>query len=106
VDVVDPEAARARGGPVCNAPGANADSVAQNALLLILALARRLPEARRAFAEARIGVPPLAIGNSPLAVNDLFESPFDQLTHGIDLVRDPLALADEPVVRPRVPQNA
>jgi len=57
VDMVDLEAARARGVPVCNAPGANADALAQNALLLILALARRLPEARRAFAERRIGVP-------------------------------------------------
>jgi len=57
VDVVDLDAARARGVPVCNAPGANADSVAQAALLLILALARRLPEARRSFAEARLGVP-------------------------------------------------
>jgi len=57
VDVVDLEAARVRGVPVCNAPGANADSVAQAALLLILALARRLPEARRSFAEARLGVP-------------------------------------------------
>jgi phosphoglycerate dehydrogenase-like enzyme len=57
VEVVDLEAARGRGVPVCNAPGANADALAQNALLLILALARRLPEARRAFAERRIGVP-------------------------------------------------
>jgi len=57
VDMVDLEAARALGVPVCNAPGANADALAQNALLLILALARRLPEARRAFAERRIGVP-------------------------------------------------
>lgn len=57
VDMVDLEAAKACGVPVCNAPGANADALAQNALLLILALARRLPEARRAFAERRIGVP-------------------------------------------------
>ncbi len=57
VEVVDLEAARACGVPVCNAPGSNADALAQNALLLILALARRLPEARRAFAERRVGVP-------------------------------------------------
>jgi phosphoglycerate dehydrogenase-like enzyme len=57
VDVVDLEAARARGVPVCNSPGANADALAQNALLLILSLARRVPEARHAFAERRIGVP-------------------------------------------------
>ena len=57
VEGVDLEAARARGVPVCNAPGANADAVAQNALFLMLAVARRLNEAQRAFAEARIGVP-------------------------------------------------
>ncbi len=57
VEVVDLDAAKACGVPVCNAPGANADALAQNALLLILALARRLPEARRAFAERRVGVP-------------------------------------------------
>jgi phosphoglycerate dehydrogenase-like enzyme len=57
VEGVDMEAAKARGVPVCNAPGANADSMAQNALFLMLAVARRLPEARRAFAEAKVGVP-------------------------------------------------
>lgn len=57
VDVVDLAAARERGVPVCNAPGANADALAQNALLLMLALARRLKEAGRAFAERRVGVP-------------------------------------------------
>ena len=57
VEVVDLETAKAYGVPVCNAPGANADALAQNALLLILALARRLPEARRAFAERQVGVP-------------------------------------------------
>ena len=57
VDMVDLEAAKACGVPVCNAPGANADALAQNALFLILALARRLPEARRAFAERQVGVP-------------------------------------------------
>lgn len=57
VEVVDLETAKACGVPVCNAPGANADALAQNALLLILSLARRLPEARRAFAERQLGVP-------------------------------------------------
>lgn len=57
VEVVDLETAKACGVPVCNAPGANADALAQNALFLILALARRLPEARRAFAERQVGVP-------------------------------------------------
>lgn len=57
IEVVDLEAAKARGVPVCNAPGSNADAVAQNALFLMLAVARRLPEAQRAFAEVRIGVP-------------------------------------------------
>jgi phosphoglycerate dehydrogenase-like enzyme len=57
IDGVDLAAARDRGVPVCNAPGMNAASVAEAALLLILALARRVPAARRAFAERRIGVP-------------------------------------------------
>ena len=57
IEGVDLEAAKARGVPVCNVPGANADAVAQCALFLILAVARRLPEARRAFASAQIGVP-------------------------------------------------
>jgi len=54
---IDLAAARARNLPVCNTPGSNTDAVAQAALLLILALARRVPEARRRFAEARIGGP-------------------------------------------------
>jgi phosphoglycerate dehydrogenase-like enzyme len=57
IEGVDLEAAKARGVPVCNVPGANADGVAQTALLLILALARRLGVARRTFAAAEIGVP-------------------------------------------------
>ena len=57
IEGVDLEAAKARGVPVCNAPGANADAVAQNTLFLMLAVARRLPEAQRAFARAEIGVP-------------------------------------------------
>src|SRR5688500_12794282 len=54
---IDVAAARGRGIPVCNAPGANHVSVAECALLLILALARRLPAARDAFARAAIGGP-------------------------------------------------
>ena len=54
---IDVAAARARGIPVCNAPGTNTDAVAQAALLLVLALARRVPAARRCFQEARIGAP-------------------------------------------------
>ena len=54
---IERAAAHARGIPVCNAPGSNVDAVAQAALLLILGLARRYPEARRTFAAARIGTP-------------------------------------------------
>jgi len=56
-DAIDVAAARARGIPVCNAPGANHVAVAEAALLLLLALARRLPAARAAFARAEIGGP-------------------------------------------------
>ena len=51
------EAARERGIPVCNAPGANHIAVAEAALFLLLALARRQPLANRAFAAAEIGGP-------------------------------------------------
>ena len=54
---IDLAAARARGVPVCNAPGTNGQSVAEAALFLILALARRFPRATRAFAERSIGAP-------------------------------------------------
>jgi phosphoglycerate dehydrogenase-like enzyme len=54
---IDMAAAKARGIPVCNAPGFNSDAVAQLALLLILAVARRCREAERTFREVRIGVP-------------------------------------------------
>jgi phosphoglycerate dehydrogenase-like enzyme len=56
-DGIDLAAARARGVPVCNAPGTNPPSVAEAALFLMLALARRWRRAERAFAEARIGEP-------------------------------------------------
>lgn len=54
---IDREAARARGIAVCNAPGTNHVAVAELALYLLLALARRVQLAPQAFAERRIGVP-------------------------------------------------
>lgn len=66
---IDLAAARARGIPVCNAPGINSDAVAQAALLLILALSRRLPRAQKAFARAEIGAPAgMELGGRTLAV--------------------------------------
>lgn len=50
------EAAR-RGIPICNAPGTNHVAVAELALYLLLALARRIPEAGRMLAARQIGVP-------------------------------------------------
>ncbi len=57
IEGVDLEAARARGVPVCNAPGMNTVALSEATLLLLLACARRLREAQRAFAEAKVGVP-------------------------------------------------
>lgn len=57
VDGIDLGAARERGVPVCNVPAANGEAVAEAALFLMLALARRLTEARRAFAQRQLGVP-------------------------------------------------
>jgi len=54
---IDLDAARARGVPACNAPAANSAAVAETALFLLIALAKRLPEAERAFAGRQIGVP-------------------------------------------------
>jgi D-3-phosphoglycerate dehydrogenase len=54
---IDAAAARAHGIPVCNAPGTNVDAVAQATMLLLLALARRLPRARASLSRAEIGVP-------------------------------------------------
>lgn len=57
VDGIDLEAARSRGIPVCNAPGANRVAVAEATLLLILSLARRVPKAAAAFGRREVGVP-------------------------------------------------
>jgi len=57
VDAIDVEAATRRNVPVCNAPGANHLAVAEATLLLMLALARRLPRAQASFAAREIGVP-------------------------------------------------
>jgi phosphoglycerate dehydrogenase-like enzyme len=54
---IDRAAAVARGIPVCSAPGSNEIAVAEHALFLLLALARRLPAAQHAFAAREIGVP-------------------------------------------------
>ena len=54
---IDRAAAAARGIPICNAPGTNHVAVAEHALFLLLALARRAPRAHRAFADRQIGVP-------------------------------------------------
>ncbi|HEY5937742.1 MAG TPA: NAD(P)-dependent oxidoreductase [Kofleriaceae bacterium] len=54
---IDREAATARGIPICNAPGTNHISVAECALYLLLALARQVPVAARAFADRKVGVP-------------------------------------------------
>jgi phosphoglycerate dehydrogenase-like enzyme len=54
-DNIDLDAARARGIPVCNAPGQSGPAVAELALFLMLALLRRAPEAQVAFGRATIG---------------------------------------------------
>ena len=60
VSGVDLDAARARGLPVANVPGAdsgNATAVAELAVLLLLALLRRFDEARANVAEKAVGAP-------------------------------------------------
>lgn len=54
---IDRAAARERSIPVCNAPGTNHISVAEHALFLLLALARRAPQAMNAFATRELGLP-------------------------------------------------
>jgi phosphoglycerate dehydrogenase-like enzyme len=53
VNTIDVETASRRGIAVANMPGANAASVAEGALLLMLAALRRLPELDRATREGR-----------------------------------------------------
>lgn len=60
LEAVDLDAARDRGIPVANVPAAdtgNAGSVAELCLLHLLALSRRLDEARQALRERRLGEP-------------------------------------------------
>jgi len=54
---VDRPAAEARGIPVRNVPGVNAQAVGELALFLMLALARRLPLQRRSFETRTVGDP-------------------------------------------------
>jgi phosphoglycerate dehydrogenase-like enzyme len=54
---VDRAAAEARGIPVRNVAGVNAQGVAELALFLMLGLARRLPEHSRSFARGVVGDP-------------------------------------------------
>jgi phosphoglycerate dehydrogenase-like enzyme len=56
-DLIDRSVALERQIPICNAPGTTHISVAEAALYLLLALARRAPIAARAFAERQIGLP-------------------------------------------------
>jgi phosphoglycerate dehydrogenase-like enzyme len=58
LDNVDREAAAARGIAVRNVPGANAQAVAELALFLMLALARRRGLHARSFASGVVGDPP------------------------------------------------
>ncbi|KAK9822208.1 hypothetical protein WJX81_005892 [Elliptochloris bilobata] len=52
-----PCGAEARGIPVCTSPGVNAASVAEAALMLVLMLARRVPEQLQTFAQRGLGRP-------------------------------------------------
>lgn len=59
VNTIDLEAAKARGIPVCNLPGTNAQAVAEMTLLLMLATLRRLPMLHAATASgAGFGIDP------------------------------------------------
>jgi phosphoglycerate dehydrogenase-like enzyme len=57
LDNVDLAAARRRGVPVANAPGVNAASVAEAALMSLLLLARRFRELEVSFAQRKVGHP-------------------------------------------------
>ncbi|MGE0870055.1 MAG: NAD(P)-dependent oxidoreductase [Kofleriaceae bacterium] len=56
-DKIDRSAAIARGIPICNAPGTNHVSVAEAALFMLFALARRINDARQALIDRTIGTP-------------------------------------------------
>jgi phosphoglycerate dehydrogenase-like enzyme len=58
LDGVDMDAARLRGVAVRNVPGENAQAVAELAVFLMLALARKLPQHRRSFERRVVGDPP------------------------------------------------
>ncbi|KAK9824779.1 hypothetical protein WJX74_008110 [Apatococcus lobatus] len=51
------EAAKARGIPVCNAPGVNARAVAEATIMVLLMLARRAPENQAVFQAGKVGGP-------------------------------------------------
>src|SRR5271169_3233531 len=57
VDNIDLDAAAGKGVWVANMPGLNAVPVAEHAVALLLALARRLPEASKGFEPGRWGQP-------------------------------------------------
>ena len=57
VDNIDLDAAAGEGVWVANMPGLNAVPVAEHAVALLLALARRLPEAQKGFEHGRWGEP-------------------------------------------------
>lgn len=57
IDGIDLTTARELGIPVCNVSGVNGQAVAEQALLLMLMLARRIPVARRTFEHAEVGTP-------------------------------------------------
>jgi phosphoglycerate dehydrogenase-like enzyme len=58
LDGVDMDTARRRGVAVRNVPGENAQAVAELAVFLMLALARKRPRHRRSFAARVVGDPP------------------------------------------------
>ncbi len=60
VNTIDLVAARARAIPVCNLPGTNAPAVAEMALLLMLAVLRRLPQLDAALRQGIWASPPAA----------------------------------------------